>query len=192
VTARTTGPEAIMGDTLAGRLPALGTRGVLVQMAQRGQIIELRCEMPKCYCHKGRGYFEPRSTPLPDWAPSPDHYPRLKADGGHLVPLERPARARALQPRGLWLAYEDQTDDRERDVTRGDRRGPEPQGDTKATWQRHVVSHQCAELVRVLATDSGFKQELLGDRLRSWPTRDSGLRAVWTLRASMRLCFGDA
>jgi hypothetical protein len=23
---------------------------------------------------------------LPDWAPSPDHYPRLKADGGHLVP----------------------------------------------------------------------------------------------------------
>jgi len=86
VTAKTTSPEAIMGDTLAGRLRALGTRGVLVQMAQRGQIIELQCEMPKCYCHKGRGYFEPRSTPLPDWAPSPDHYPRLKADGGHLVP----------------------------------------------------------------------------------------------------------
>jgi hypothetical protein len=38
-------PEAIMGDTLAGRLRALGTRGVLVQMAQRGQIIELRCEI---------------------------------------------------------------------------------------------------------------------------------------------------
>ena len=100
MTAKTTSPEAIMGDTLAGRLRALGTRGVLVQMAQRGQIIELHCEMPKCYCHKGRGYFEPRSTPLPprstplpprstplpDWAPSPDHYPRLKADGGHLVP----------------------------------------------------------------------------------------------------------
>jgi hypothetical protein len=61
VTARTTSPEAIMGDTLAGRLRALGTRGVLVQMAQRGQ--------------------------------------------------GRPARARALQQRGLWLAYEDQTDD---------------------------------------------------------------------------------
>jgi hypothetical protein len=70
------------------RRPTTSARhtGVLVQMAQRGQIIELRCEMPKCYCHKGRGYFEPRSTPLPDWAPSPDHYPRLKADGGHLVP----------------------------------------------------------------------------------------------------------
>jgi hypothetical protein len=73
----TTSPEAIAGDALAGRLRALGTRGVLVQMAHRGQIIELQCEMPMCYCHKGRGYFEPRSTPLPDWAPSPDHYPRL-------------------------------------------------------------------------------------------------------------------
>jgi hypothetical protein len=79
-------PEASTGGTAAHQLRALGTRGVLVQMAQRAQIIELRCEMPKCYCHKGRGYFEPRSTPLPDWAPSPDHYPRLKADGGHLVP----------------------------------------------------------------------------------------------------------
>src|SRR6478672_4918232 len=27
----------------------------------------------------------PWSTPTPDWAHSPDHYPRLKADGGHLV-----------------------------------------------------------------------------------------------------------
>jgi hypothetical protein len=89
LTARTRfmSPEATMGDTAADQLRALGTRGVLVQMAQRGQIIELRCEMPKCYCHKGRKYFEPRSTPLTDWAPSPDHYyPRLKADGGHLVP----------------------------------------------------------------------------------------------------------
>jgi hypothetical protein len=86
VTAIATGPEAIIGDTLERRLRALGTRGVLVQMAQRGQIIELRCEMPKCYCHKGRGHFEKRSTVRSDWAPSADRYPRLKADGGHLVP----------------------------------------------------------------------------------------------------------
>ena len=79
-------PEATMGYAVANQLRARGVRGVLVQMAERGQIIELRCEMPKCYCHKGRGYFAPRSTPLTDWAPSPDHYPRLKADGGHLVP----------------------------------------------------------------------------------------------------------
>ena len=86
MTAKATSPEAIMGATLAGRLRELGTRGVLVQMAQRGQIIELRCEMPKCYCHKGRGHFDPKSTRRSDWAPSADHYPKLKADGGHLVP----------------------------------------------------------------------------------------------------------
>jgi hypothetical protein len=72
--------------TVADQLRALGTRGVLAQMAERGQIIELRCEMPMCYCPRGRGCFDPRSTPLTDWAPSPDHYPRLKADGGQLVP----------------------------------------------------------------------------------------------------------
>jgi hypothetical protein len=86
VTARTRSPEEIKRETLVGQLRAWGTRGVLVQMAQRGQIIELRCEMPKCYCPKGRGHFEERSTPLPDWAPSPDHYPMLKADGGRLDP----------------------------------------------------------------------------------------------------------
>ena len=51
-------PEATMGDTVADQLRKRGVRGVLVQMAQRGQIIELRCEMPMCYCHKGRGYFD--------------------------------------------------------------------------------------------------------------------------------------
>lgn len=81
-----TSAKAIIGDTLADQLRALGTRGVLVQMAQRGQLTELRCEMPKCYCHKGRAYFEPKSTSRRDWAPSADHYPRLKADGGQLVP----------------------------------------------------------------------------------------------------------
>lgn len=86
MTARKKSPGAITGDTIAARLRALGARGVLVQMAEHGQIIELRCEMPECYCQKGREYFEPRSHPPPDWAPSPDHYPRLKADGGHLVP----------------------------------------------------------------------------------------------------------
>jgi hypothetical protein len=86
VTEKTTNPEPTTGATLADQLRALGTHGVLVQMARRGQIIELRCEMPKCYCHKGRGHFDPKSTPLTDWAPSADHYPRLKADGGHLVP----------------------------------------------------------------------------------------------------------
>ena len=59
---------------------------MLVQMAKRRQIIELRCEMPSCYCHKGRAHFDPKSHPPGPWEPSPDHYPRLKSDGGHLDP----------------------------------------------------------------------------------------------------------
>jgi Recombinase len=92
-----------MGDTLADQLRARGTRGVLVQMAKRGQIIELRCEMPMCYCPKGRGHFDPKSTSPSDWAPSPDHYPRLKADGGHLVPWNvRLAHVRCNQMDYAW------------------------------------------------------------------------------------------
>src|SRR2546423_596452 len=92
-----------MGGTLEGRLRALGTRGVLVQMAQRGQIVKLQCEMPNCYCHKGRRHFDPKSTPMSDWAPSADHYPRLKADGGHLVPWNvRLAHVRCNQQDYGW------------------------------------------------------------------------------------------
>jgi hypothetical protein len=42
-------------------------------------------EMPQCYCFRGRSYFEPRSA-RSDWEPTADHYPRLKAHGGHLTP----------------------------------------------------------------------------------------------------------
>ncbi|HCO03646.1 MAG TPA: hypothetical protein DIT48_09870 [Actinobacteria bacterium] len=61
-------------------------RGVLVQMAERGQLIALRCEMPQCYCPKGRAHFDAKSIPPPKWAPSPDHYPILKSAGGQLRP----------------------------------------------------------------------------------------------------------
>jgi hypothetical protein len=77
-----------MAGTIEDQLRARGVhRGVLVQMAKRGQIIELRCEMPKCYCHKGRGHFDERShSKRSVWAPSADHYPLLQADGGKLDP----------------------------------------------------------------------------------------------------------
>ncbi len=70
----------------ADKLRALGVRGVLLQMAKRRQIIELRCEIPSCYCYRGRDYFEERAIPLPDWAPNPDHYPIFKSAGGKLSP----------------------------------------------------------------------------------------------------------
>jgi hypothetical protein len=66
-------------------LQELGVRGVLLQTARDGQIIDVRCEMPQCYCARGRRHFDPK-LPQVDWSPTPDHYPRLKAHGGHLTP----------------------------------------------------------------------------------------------------------
>jgi len=71
-----------MGHTLAEKLRALKLRGVLWQMAERGQIIELRCEMPQCYCPKGRSWFETAATSK-KWAPNTDHYPILKSKRGY-------------------------------------------------------------------------------------------------------------
>src|SRR4051794_39460508 len=73
-------------SSVADELRELGVKGVLVRMAERGQLLELKCEMPQCYHHKGRGAFDPVTTPRSKWAPSPDHYPILKSAGGHLVP----------------------------------------------------------------------------------------------------------
>jgi hypothetical protein len=55
-------------------------------MAERGQLLDLKCEMPQCYHHKGRGAFDAVATRPSTWAPSADHYPILKSAGGKLVP----------------------------------------------------------------------------------------------------------
>jgi hypothetical protein len=72
--------------SVADQLRSLGVKGVLVQMAERGQLLELKCEMPQCYHHKGRRAFDPLTTARTKWAPSRDHYPILKSAGGKLVP----------------------------------------------------------------------------------------------------------
>jgi hypothetical protein len=35
--------------SVADQLRELKVKGILVQMAERGQILELKCEMPQCY-----------------------------------------------------------------------------------------------------------------------------------------------
>ncbi len=72
-------------ETPVEKLAGLGVRGILLQLARDGQILDVRCEMPKCYCFRGRRYFDPKS-PRSDWSPTPDHYPRLRAHKGHLTP----------------------------------------------------------------------------------------------------------
>lgn len=83
--AKTSTASADTGLTPVERLEALGVRGILWQLARDGQLTDVRCEMPQCYCVRGRGYFEPRSK-RSDWEPTADHYPRLKMHGGHLTP----------------------------------------------------------------------------------------------------------
>ncbi len=56
-----------------------------MKLARDGQLIDVRCEMPQCYCFKGRKHFEPRTTPPDPWEPTADHYPRLKMHGGCLT-----------------------------------------------------------------------------------------------------------
>jgi hypothetical protein len=73
------------GASAVEQLEELGVHGILWQLARDGQIVDLRCEMPQCYCFRGRRYFEPSSS-RSDWSPTADHYPRLKMHGGHLTP----------------------------------------------------------------------------------------------------------
>jgi hypothetical protein len=63
----------------------LGVTGILWRLARDGQLNEVVCEMPQCYCFRGRKWFDHRST-RSDWELTADHYPRLKKDGGKLTP----------------------------------------------------------------------------------------------------------
>ena len=72
-----------MNPSAVEELEALGVRGILRQLAQHGQLVDVRCEMPQCYCSRGRRYFDPKSS-RSNWSPTPDHYPKLKAHGGQL------------------------------------------------------------------------------------------------------------
>ncbi len=75
---------AAAGKLVAKALRKRGMKGILPLMADRDQLVELLCEMPECYCPRGRGYFEKKSNPMKDWAPNVDHSPIPKWKGGKL------------------------------------------------------------------------------------------------------------
>jgi hypothetical protein len=81
-----TDPQSERRAKTAARLRELGMKGVLVQMAENGQLLGVRCEMPRCYCPKGRESFDKIGTKPDDWTPSEDHYPALKSKSGTRVP----------------------------------------------------------------------------------------------------------
>ena len=136
--------------SVADQLRALGVKGVLVQMAERGQLLALKCEMPQCYHHKGRGAFDEVATPRTKWAPSPDHYPILKV--GRRAPRrrERSTVPHLVQQPGLWMADADPDAARERQVPRRDRRGPEQQGCPAGRRYEPMDGRHGAQGLRVL------------------------------------------
>ena len=42
------------GESPVEQLKRLGVRGILLQLARDGQIVDVSCEMPQCYCFRGR------------------------------------------------------------------------------------------------------------------------------------------
>ena len=80
-------------------------RGIFVKMAKAGQISELRCEAPKCYCPKGRRHFPVPPNHPSKWEPTIDHYPILKSNGGKRDPWNvRLAHRRCNNEDYAWRA----------------------------------------------------------------------------------------
>jgi hypothetical protein len=73
-------------ESVADELRKLNVKdgSVLMRMAELGQLLELKCEMPQCYHVKGRREFDPLETKRSMWAPSRDHYPILESADGKL------------------------------------------------------------------------------------------------------------
>ncbi len=76
------------GKAVAAGLRDRGVSGILITAAERGYVTDLACAIPECLCPEelgGRTYFEMKTLDLSDWMPTPDHFPILKKDGGHLT-----------------------------------------------------------------------------------------------------------
>lgn len=79
--------ERARRQAVVDELRAIGVeQGVFVAMAEAGQLVELLCETPKCYCPDGREYFPKPPIPDSEWDPTVDHYPILRSNGGHKDP----------------------------------------------------------------------------------------------------------
>ena len=85
-------------QAVADRLRGFGEKGFLVQIAERRQILELKCEMPQCYHPNGRDKFESLATERRLWAPSRDHYPILRSGRWKAACRQRSAVPYRVQP----------------------------------------------------------------------------------------------
>jgi hypothetical protein len=73
------------GAAVARKLKSLGVKGKLIEAAELGYFVEVKCGMPKCFCPEelgGAGYFAPRTNQWNDWEVTFEHYPLPKRAGG--------------------------------------------------------------------------------------------------------------
>ena len=62
------GEEAARRNAVVEGLISIGIEdGVFHLMALDGQLLELKCETPRCYCEQGREYFPRPPVPDSDW-----------------------------------------------------------------------------------------------------------------------------
>ena len=73
-------------NPVAGELRSFKVKGILVRMAERGQLLAMRCEMPRCDAPDGLDAFDEVGTVPDSWIPTEDHFPTLKSKGGTRVP----------------------------------------------------------------------------------------------------------
>jgi hypothetical protein len=135
---------AAAGASVVEKLEALGVRGILLQLARDGQILDVRCEMPPCYCFRGRRYFDPRS-PRSDWSPTPDHHPRLRAHGGHLTRDNVRLAHLLCNRRGYGWRMKINAMLEEADVAGGDRRATERTEGSADPRREQMDGYLCTE-----------------------------------------------
>jgi hypothetical protein len=93
------GPHRMSGapspdSVIATRIPASTptSQGTPTTVSEPSSIIDVRCEMPQCYCFRGRRYFEPRSS-LSAWSPTAGPHFVPGSDLGQISSLRPPASA---------------------------------------------------------------------------------------------------
>ena len=80
---RRVGQDLERGRAVAAELKKRGVTGILIKAAEQGYITQLACKMPKCFCPEelgGANYFEQVGSS--DWAPTHEHFPVPKREGG--------------------------------------------------------------------------------------------------------------
>lgn len=91
--------------SVADQLRDLGVtkRHVLIKMAESGQLLAARYEMPHSYHHEGRAEFDKITTPRTSWGPLARPLPGHQKIRRKSQALERSTVPHLVRPKGLLV-----------------------------------------------------------------------------------------